>query len=55
MRFNPRALVLFVSVCLFVVLATSSGSAWVSAAEAVTSVVILLSLFGLLRGRRQAG
>jgi hypothetical protein len=49
MRFNPKALAVFVGFCLLVAMALSSGSAWTHAAEAIASVLILLSLFGFMR------
>jgi hypothetical protein len=36
MRFNPRALVVFVVVCLLLAAAVSSGDGWLHAAEAAT-------------------
>jgi hypothetical protein len=53
MRFNPKALAVFVGFCLLVAMTRSSGSAWTHAAEAIASILILLSLFGFMRdGRR---
>jgi hypothetical protein len=54
MRFNLKALVLFVAVCLLIAAATSSGDGWLHAAEAATSALILFSVAGMFRGRRQA-
>ena len=54
-RFNPQALVVFVVVCLLLTAAGSSGGDWVHAAEAVTSVLILLSVIGMFRGSRRVG
>jgi threonine/homoserine/homoserine lactone efflux protein len=55
MRFNPRALVVFLAVCVVFALAASSNSSWVHAAEAATTVVIVLNLVRLLRERRRTG
>ena len=55
MRFNPKALALFAAVCLLVTGAATSGGSWVYAAEAVTSVLIVLSVMGFFRGRQRAG
>jgi hypothetical protein len=52
-RFNPRALVVFLAVCLMFALAASWNSSWVHAAEAATTVVIFSNLVGLLRERRR--
>jgi hypothetical protein len=54
MRFNPKALVVFVAGFLFLALAlSSSGSEWKGAGEAIASVLIVLSLVGFLGdGRR---
>lgn len=54
MRFNPKALVVFIAVFLFLALALSSaGSEWKGAGEAVASVLIVLSLVRFMRdGRR---
>jgi hypothetical protein len=54
MHFNPKALLVFLAVFLFLAMALSpSGSQWKGAGEAVGSVAILLSLLGFMRdGRR---
>ena len=49
MRFNPKALLVFVAFCLLLMVALSSGSGWAHAAEASASAFILLSLFGFMR------
>jgi threonine/homoserine/homoserine lactone efflux protein len=54
MRFNPKALILFVAFCLLIVAATSSGGDWLHAAEAATSALILFSVAGMFRDRRRA-
>ena len=55
MRFNPKALVVFLAVCLLLTAAVSSGGGWVHAAEAATSVLIVLSVMGFFRGRQRMG
>ena len=55
MRFNLKAFVVFVAACLLMAVAVSSGGGWVHAAEAATSVLILLSVVGFLRGRQRTG
>ena len=55
MRFDAKALVLFLAVCLLVTAAVSSGGGWFHAAEAATSVLILLSVMGVFSGRRRTG
>jgi hypothetical protein len=54
MRFNPKALLVFVAFCLLLTMALSSGSGWAHAAEAIASVLILLSLFGFMRDGQRA-
>ena len=54
MRFNPKALILFVALCLLIVAATSSGGGWLHVAEAATSALILFSVAGMFRDRRRA-
>jgi hypothetical protein len=49
MDFNPRALLVLVAFCLLLVMALTSGSGWMRAAEATASVFIALSLFGFFR------
>jgi hypothetical protein len=49
MRFNPKALLVFVAFCLLLMMALSSGSGWTHAAEAAASVFILVNLFGFMR------
>ena len=53
MRFNPKALILFVALCLLIV-ATSTEGGWLDAAEAATSALILFSVAGMFRDRRRA-
>jgi len=55
MRFKPQAFIVFVFVCLLVAAAVSSGGGWFHAAEAATSVLILLSVIGMFRGRPRTG
>lgn len=55
MRFNPRALLVLTAFCLFVLMAVSHGSGWTSAGEAVATVLILLSLAGVMRESRRTG
>jgi hypothetical protein len=51
MRFNPKALLVFVAFWLLIATALSSGTGWARAAEASASVLILLSLAGFMRDR----
>jgi hypothetical protein len=53
MHFNPKALLIFVAFCLLLVMSLTSGSGWMRAAEAATSVLIALSLCGLLSDRQR--
>jgi hypothetical protein len=55
MRFNPKALGVFILFCLLVATTTlkSGAGLWAHVAEATASVLILLSLVGFMRdGRR---
>ena len=53
MRFNPKALILFIGFFAFLALALSSdGGTWFYAAEAVSSVVIMIGIAGLWRERQ---
>ena len=55
MRFNAKALLVFVAVFSFLAMAvSSSGSQWKGAGEAVASVLIVLSLLGFMRDGRRA-
>ncbi|HEY3044187.1 MAG TPA: hypothetical protein VGJ39_09190 [Vicinamibacterales bacterium] len=53
MRFNLKAFLVFVAFCVLLGLALSSGSGWFRAAEATVSVLILLSLAGVMRDRQR--
>jgi hypothetical protein len=55
MRFNPKALPIFVGFCLFLAMPLSPGSGWAHAAEAIASILILISLsgFGFMRDRQR--
>lgn len=51
MRFSPYALLIFVTFCVLLVLALSSGSATVHIAEAVVTILIAIGIGGFaLRG-----
>jgi hypothetical protein len=45
-QFHPKAILVLAAFCLLLLLALSSGSAWIHAGEAVVTVLILLNLFG---------
>ena len=49
MRFNPKALAVCIGFFLLLAMTLSSGSAWTHAAEAIASILIVMSLFGLMR------
>jgi threonine/homoserine/homoserine lactone efflux protein len=50
MKFNPKALLVFVGFgVLFAVALSSNGDGWSHIAEAVSTVVILLGVAGFLR------
>jgi hypothetical protein len=53
MRFNPKALLVFVVFCLLLGMALSSGSGWIRAAEATVTVLILLSVAGFMRDQQR--
>jgi hypothetical protein len=51
-RFNPKAILVLVAFCLLLLLALSSGSAWIHGGEAIVTVLILLNLFGFAGASR---
>jgi hypothetical protein len=51
MHFNPFALLIFATFCVLLILALTSGSAAVHAAEAVVTVLIAFGIGGFSRGR----
>ena len=51
MRFSPKALLMFLAICLLITAAASSVGGWMHVAEAATSVLIILSVMGFFRGR----
>lgn len=51
MRFSPYALLVFITFCVLLVLALSSGSTTVHIAEALVTILIAIGIGGLaLRG-----
>jgi len=53
MRFNPKALLVFVAFFLFLAIALSSGSDWKAAEEAVAGVLVAAASWGFMRDRRR--
>ncbi|HEY2906529.1 MAG TPA: hypothetical protein VGJ29_11570 [Vicinamibacterales bacterium] len=51
MHFNPLALLVFAAFCVLLIVALTSGSAALHAAEAVVTVLIAIGLGTVARGR----
>lgn len=53
MQFHPKAILVLAAFCLMLLLALSSGSAWIYGGEAVVAVLILVNLSGLAGASRR--
>ena len=52
MQFNPNAMLILAAFCLLLLMALSSGSAWIHGGEVVVTVLILLNVFGFTGASR---